>query len=85
MITWTDPNHDQEATQRLQSLGQEIDASAQKLGTDLKFHYMNDAGSYQNVLGSYGTLEAMRSVSRAYDPFQVFQRLQHGGFLLNTA
>lgn len=85
MITWTEANYDKEATQALVSFGDDITASAQQLGTDLKFHYMNDAGSNQDVLRSYNSLERMKAVSRAYDPFQVFQRLQHGGFLLDKA
>ncbi|PVI05735.1 FAD-binding domain-containing protein [Periconia macrospinosa] len=85
MITWTDARFDQDAAQRLQSFGQEIDIEAQGRGTNLNFYYMNDAGSFQNVLKSYGSLEKMRSVSQAYDPFQVFQRLQHNGFLLSDA
>jgi len=85
MITWTDPSHDQEAIRRLQSLGQEIDASAGQFGTDLSFHYMNDAGSFQDVLKSYGSVELMKSISRAYDPLRVFQKLQYGGFLLDSA
>ncbi|KHN93732.1 FAD-binding, type 2 [Metarhizium album ARSEF 1941] len=85
MATWTNPDYDEEATQALMRLGDEITASGQRLGTDLNFHFMNDAGLHQDVLGSYGTLDKMRSVSQAYDPYQVFQHLQGGGFLLNRA
>ncbi|KAF3067391.1 Bifunctional solanapyrone synthase [Daldinia childiae] len=63
MITWTDANYDEEAAQALLSLEDDITASGQQLGTDLKFHYMNDAGPNQDVLGSYGSLERMRSVT----------------------
>lgn len=85
MATWTDVSNDEAVTQALEQLGDEITRSGVQLGTDLKFHYMNDAGSNQNVLGSYGSIERMRSVSRAYDPYQVFQHLQYGGFLLSGA
>jgi len=83
MITWTDASHDEEAAQALLDLGADVTASAQQLGTDLNFYYMNDAGPTQEVMKSYGSLEKMRAISRAYDPYQVFQRLQHAGFLLD--
>lgn len=82
MITWTDASYDEEAEKALLGLGSDIEATAQQFGTDLNFYYMNDAGAGQNVLKSYGSLEKMRAISKAYDPYQVFQHLQYGGFLL---
>jgi hypothetical protein len=47
----------------------------------------NDAGSHQNVIKSYGkeSVANMKAVSTMYDPAQVFQRLQAGGFLVSKA
>ena len=49
------------------------------------FVYMNDASRDQNPLVSYGleNLDRLRDISRKYDPAQVFQELQGGGFLLS--
>jgi len=59
----------------------------QPLGSHLPFVYMNDASRDQNPLASYGSasLARLKGVARAYDPLQVFQRLQNGGFLLSRA
>ncbi len=48
------------------------------------FVYMNDARRDQNPLASYGAANVarLRAVSKKYDPAQVFQKLQHDGFLL---
>ncbi|KAL4751911.1 hypothetical protein BDW72DRAFT_202658 [Aspergillus terricola var. indicus] len=49
------------------------------------FVYMNDASRDQNPLVSYGreNLGRLKDISRKYDPDQVFQELQNGGFLLS--
>lgn len=48
---------------------------------------MNDAGYQQNPLASYGAanLNTLKSVSKKYDPKQVFQKLQNTGFLVSKA
>jgi hypothetical protein len=49
--------------------------------------YMNDASRDQNPLASYGpeSLEGLRQIALRYDPDQLFQTLQNGGFLLSRA
>lgn len=56
-------------------------------GSDLSFLYMNDASRDQNPLASYGSenLETLKQIALRYDPEQLFQTLQNGGFLLNRA
>jgi hypothetical protein len=46
--------------------------------------YMNDCSRDQDPLASYGAENVAKlcDVSRNYDPDEVFQRLQHDGFLL---
>lgn len=46
--------------------------------------YMNDCSRDQDPLGSYGAENVAKlcAVSQKYDPDQVFQKLQHDGFLL---
>ena len=56
-------------------------------GSALDFIFLNDASRDQNPLSSYGeeNLVKLREISRAYDPEQIFQKLQNGGFLLSRA
>jgi hypothetical protein len=61
-----------------------INAEAKKRGLDNDFVYLNYASEYQDPIGSYGAAnkERLRSISKKYDPKQVFQYLQPGGFKL---
>jgi hypothetical protein len=61
-----------------------IKAEARERGLDNDFVYLNYASEYQDPIGSYGAANKARlqAVSRKYDPAQVFQKLQPGGFKL---
>ncbi|KAI0103466.1 FAD-binding domain-containing protein [Daldinia grandis] len=54
-------------------------------GLDLPFIFMNDASREQNPLASYGSesVDKLKRISHKYDPKQLFQTLQGGGFLLS--
>lgn len=56
-------------------------------GSYLPFLYMNDASRDQNPIAGYGAsnVAKLKSVSKKYDPTQVFQILQNDGFLLRKA
>ena len=57
----------------------------EKRSSYVPFLFMNDASRDQDPLASYGSInvEKLRAVSRKYDPSQLFQTLQNGGFLLS--
>ena len=57
----------------------------QQRGLYLPFLFMNDASRDQNPLAGYGSanVDKLKAVSRKYDPSQLFQHLQHDGFLLS--
>lgn len=59
-------------------------AEAKKRGLDNDFIYLNYASEFQDPIGSYGAAnkERLIKVSKKYDPAQVFQYLQPGGFKL---
>ena len=56
-------------------------------GLNVPFLFMNDGSRDQNPLRLYGddNLAKLKSVSRKYDPSQLFQKLQYDGFLLAKA
>ncbi|KAI0882026.1 uncharacterized protein GGS22DRAFT_196179 [Annulohypoxylon maeteangense] len=86
-IQWQDESNDEQALAAIQALGDSVISASKKHGADLPFRFMNDANHAQNVLASYGSanLERLRSISKQYDPQQMFQNLQNGGFLLSKA
>lgn len=63
----------------------------EKLGRErglyLPFLYMNDAAREQNPIVRYGeeNVKRLKEVSLKYDPSQLFQTLQNGGFQLSSA
>ncbi|KAI0469852.1 oxidoreductase FAD-binding protein [Xylariaceae sp. FL0804] len=54
----------------------------QDAGLFKNFTYLNYAGENQDPLGTYGTLDKLRRVSREYDPRGIFQKAAPGGFKL---
>ncbi|KAK8139361.1 6-hydroxy-D-nicotine oxidase [Apiospora sp. TS-2023a] len=63
----------------------EWDRQAKARGLHLPFLYMNHAARDQDPLTSYGSenLAKLRRIAQKYDPSQLFQTLQNGGFLLS--
>lgn len=61
-----------------------VKAEAKRRGLDNDFVYLNYASEYQDPIGSYGAAnkERLIRISQKYDPAQVFQKLQPGGFKL---
>ena len=61
-----------------------VKAEASRRGLDNDFVYLNYASEYQDPIGSYGAANKQRliSISKKYDPTQVFQYLQPGGYKL---
>ncbi|EQB47417.1 FAD-dependent monooxygenase yanF [Colletotrichum gloeosporioides] len=87
IIDWEDEQDDEvvrsvsiETTKKWKELGQ-------SRGSHLDFEYMNDASRDQNPLRSYGAanLDRLKSIAASYDPKQVFQTQQNGGFLVSRA
>ncbi|KAH7383999.1 hypothetical protein BKA66DRAFT_417423 [Pyrenochaeta sp. MPI-SDFR-AT-0127] len=74
-------------TKKLRDLDAWMTSNARRSNLLLPNLFANDAGSSQNVMASYGaeSLANLKSVSRKYDPAQVFQKLQVGGFLVSKA
>ncbi|KAL8659532.1 MAG: hypothetical protein Q9226_000374 [Calogaya cf. arnoldii] len=64
-----------------------VEQYTRSMGQHERFIYMNYALPTQKVIESYGNVNGyfLRTVSRKYDPKQVFQKLVPGGFKLSPA
>lgn len=84
-IDWSSASDDSEAMSLLDQMGQSIADFASRNNAELSYRFMNDANSGQRVLSSYGVgmFERLWVISCKYDPGRIFQRLQHGGWLLH--
>ena len=65
-------------------MAEKVQSLAREKGVLLDFKCMSFATASQKVLGSYGpdNIKRMQETAAKYDPEGVFQKLQHGGFLL---
>ncbi|KAF2279163.1 FAD-binding domain-containing protein [Westerdykella ornata] len=83
--SWTNPTDDSRLYKFLNDITETVKAYAKSKGIDNDFVYLNYASEFQDPIASYGAdnVERLRAISRKYDPGQVFQRLQPGGFKLS--
>ncbi|KAK8090173.1 6-hydroxy-D-nicotine oxidase [Apiospora hydei] len=85
LIDWTDPKDDE----KVRSVSIETTEQWKKLGQERSLHipflFMNDASRDQNSLATYGVgnIARLKEISLKYDPTQLFQKRQNGGFLLS--
>lgn len=83
-FTWTNAADDEKIYSILNMIISRIDQAATARGVNIPYLFMNDAGSEQAVLQSFGAdnVRRLKSIAAKYDPKEVFQRLQNDGFLL---
>ncbi|KAI1075698.1 FAD-binding domain-containing protein [Whalleya microplaca] len=83
-ITWADSAQDDTIRETSARVTQRcIDATKAK-GLDIPYLFMSTAGQKQDVLNSFGAenVEFIKTIAAKYDPGQVFQKLQHDGYLI---
>ena len=87
LVQWTDPGDAEVSKNVLMQMRDSIEAAARARDHYLPYVFANDGAYFQKVMASYGpeNLALMRDVSRKYDPGQVFQTLQNGGWLLRNS
>jgi hypothetical protein len=64
-----------------------IEQAASAAGKSLPYIFPNTADASQDVMASYGSsnLAQLKAASQKYDPHQVFQTLQYGGWFVSKA
>ncbi|KAI1495728.1 hypothetical protein F5X99DRAFT_108175 [Biscogniauxia marginata] len=83
-ITWEDSSQDSTIHEISDRITQRCTQAAQEKNLLLPYLFMNTAGQNQDVLESFGAenVDYIKTVAAKYDPEQVFQNLQNGGFLV---
>lgn len=81
---WPKDGDDTAAQSAVDTMSEKVQYLAKERGLLLEFKCMSFATASQKVLGSYGAenIKRMQQVAAKYDPEEVFQKLQNGGFLL---
>ena len=81
---WKNKENEPKFHKVISSVINTVKAEAKRRGLDNNFVYLNYASEYQDPIGSYDAANKQRliSISKKYDPAQVFQHLQPGGFKL---
>lgn len=84
---WDDIEDDATVYHFMSDILEQVTAEAKTRGAKSDYIYMNYASQYQDVISSYGAENKARlkSISKKYDPQQVFQLLQPGYFKLDRA
>lgn len=86
-VRWQDEKDRAQMSKRRNDMASWLDTNARRSNLALPNLFANDAGSDQNVMASYGSesLANLKAVSKKYDPAQVFQKLQAGGWFVSRA
>jgi FAD/FMN-containing dehydrogenase len=87
MTDWSNPEDEETMREASRKILDRAEAVAKKNGTFMNFRYMNYASRDQDPLATYGpeNLARLRSIAQRVDPEGVFQKLQHGGWLVTRA
>ncbi|KAI0483182.1 hypothetical protein GGR56DRAFT_663748 [Xylariaceae sp. FL0804] len=85
-ITYEDASEDETIYAISERITQRLTAACEAKGLDVPYLFMNTAGEEQDVLASYGAenVAYIKEVAAKFDPDQVFQKLQHDGFLIRN-
>jgi hypothetical protein len=86
-MVWDDASKDDQFNKAALDFMNAVKAEAKSRGLYNRYIYMNYAGPYQNVVPGYGeaNLAKLKSIAKKYDPSEVFQKLQPGGYKLEGA
>ncbi|KAI4865259.1 FAD-binding domain-containing protein [Hypoxylon rubiginosum] len=87
LVDWAEEKDDEVARSVVIDTVDQWEKLGRERGLYLPFLYMNDAAREQNPIVRYGeeNVKRLKEVSLKYDPSQLFQTLQNGGFQLSSA
>lgn len=85
LIDWQGENNDDTVRAASIATTEKWKQLGEQRGLYLPFVYMGDSSRDQNPIAGYGAANVakLKAVSQKYDPTQIFQTLQNGGFLLS--
>ena len=83
-IQWGKKSDDARVDKASRNLFSQAEAASKKMGTYNPYLYLNYAAYYQKPIAGYGktSQDKLISVSKKYDPGQLFQEFVPGGFKL---
>ncbi|KAF4966899.1 hypothetical protein FSARC_5463 [Fusarium sarcochroum] len=84
---WDNKSDDEAVYSWMSDILETVTKEAKSRGVNNDYVYMNYASQFQDVIASYGSENKakLKSISKKYDPQQVFQVLQPGYFKLDRA
>ncbi|KAI4226686.1 MAG: hypothetical protein L6R36_002999 [Xanthoria steineri] len=85
LVDWNNAEDDEKVRAVPIATSEKWKELGEQRGSYIPFLFMNDGSRDQSPLSMYGAenVARLKSVSRKYDPSQVFQKLQSNGFLLS--
>ena len=83
-VQWMQKSDDAAINKAAQGLFTQAEAASKALGTYNPYLYLNYAADFQNPIAGYGAASVtnLQTVSKKYDPGQLFQKQVPGGFKL---
>ena len=86
-IQWNETSDDAAINNAAQSLFSQAEAASKSFNTYNPYLYLNYAADFQNPIAGYGaaSVATLKTVSKKYDPGQLFQKQVPGGFKLQES
>lgn len=87
MADWKNPADEERVRKAVKAVVDVAESEARAHGTYIEYKYSNYASRDQDPLASYGAenLAKLKEIAKKYDPNQVFQKLQYGGWKVSEA
>jgi len=86
-FSWTNPADDARINTFAAKITEIIETKLSAANQQAKYHYMNDAGSGQEIFQNYGpgNLAKLKAIRAKYDPKKVYTNLMPGGWKVDSA
>ena len=84
-VSWSNAQDDDKVNEYVRAFLSKLDAATKEKDLYIPFTFLNDAQSGQEIYQYYGdgeSLPELQQIAQKYDPQEVFQKLETGGFKL---